>query len=385
MPLSILHYLADTELDRGGIVRSVLDLTAALARDGHRVGLATCSAVDIPPEWTGPSAPEVIPVERLAGVGFTRRSAAVLERALREYEVVHFNNLWNPELLHLARLARLADRPYVVTPHGTLDPWSMQQRARKKRAYLAVGGRRMLQGAAAMHFTAAAEQRAGMALVEPRSSAVIPYVLDLEPFFADPLDGAGDAAGPPVVLFLSRLHEKKRPELLIESAAVLRDKGVAVRVVVAGSGEASYVAGLNELVSRLDLADTVVLAGNVAGQTKTDLLRSASLFVVPTSQENFGIVFVEALASGLPVVATKGTDIWQELSDTGGAVISDLDREVEPANALAAVIEALLADPARRQAMAEAGRRGVQAWLDPERTCQAFVRFYHDAIDRYGF
>jgi glycosyltransferase involved in cell wall biosynthesis len=390
LPHSILHYLADTELDRGGIVRSVLDLTGALAARGHRVGLATCSPVDIPEAWSGPSAPVVITLEKaVGGVRFRSRSVADLRRALTGYDVVHFNNLWNPELRHFAQLAREAAIPYVVTPHGTLDPWSMGQRALKKRAYLTAGGEKLLSGAAALHFTAAAEQRAAERLVKPRASAVIPYVLDLAPFLAgSPAGGAtpvGGAPGaPPTVLFLSRLHVKKRPELLIEAVAALRGDGIATRLVVAGPGEATYVASLRDLVARLDLAGVVDFVGPVGGQDKIDLYRCADLFVVPTSQENFGIVFVEALASGLPAVATTGTDIWQELAATGGAEICDLENEPAPVAALATVMAELLGDPARRQAMGEAGRRGVQDWLDVDQTCRAFAAFYSAAIDHYG-
>jgi glycosyltransferase involved in cell wall biosynthesis len=389
LPLSLLYYLADAELDRGGIVRTVLDVAAAMAARGHRVGLATCSPVDIPDGWSASqpsgSVPSVIPLQRaVGGIRFTHRSVVRLRELLPAYDVVHFNNLWNPELVHFARLAREAQKPYVVTPHGTLDPWSMGQRRGKKRAYLALAGGRLLRGAAALHFTAAVEQSSAEQWVTPQASAVIPNVVDLEAFFPGAAgdDSCAGGGSPPTLLFLSRLHPKKRPELLISAVAVLRDTDVAVQVAIAGSGEASYVAGLQDLVAGLSLGDRIRFLGTVGGQAKIDLYRSADLFVVPTSQENFGIVFVEALASALPVVATTGTDIWPELSGTGGAVICDLDREPQPAVKLAEVIAELLADPARRRSMAEAGRAGVQEWLDTDRTCAALAAFYQGAIDR---
>jgi glycosyltransferase involved in cell wall biosynthesis len=363
----------------------VLDLAAAMAARGHRVGLATCSPVDIPAEWISASEPSVIALQRApGGLRFTPHSVARLREVLATYDVVHFNNLWNPELIHFARLAREAAKPYVITPHGTLDPWSMGQRRGKKRAYLALAGGRLLRGAAALHFTARVEQSSAERWVTPRASAVIPNVVDLEAFFPDGAGGdarAGEGA-PPTLLFLSRLHPKKRPELLISAAAALRDRDVAVQVAIAGSGEATYVAGLRDLVAGLSLGDRIRFLGTVAGQAKIDLYRSADLFVVPTSQENFGIVFAEALASALPVVATTGTDIWPELSNTGGAVICDLDGEPQPAVKLAEVIAELLADPDRRRSMAEAGRAGVREWLDTDTTCAAFAAFYRGAVDR---
>ena len=375
LPLAVLQYVADVELERGGIVRAVLDLSAGLATRGHAVTLATCTARDIPAGWGGPGTPGVLRLSRgPGGIRFTAAASAMLRDAVQVADVVHVHNLWNPELRHVAAIARRAGRPYVITPHGTLDPWSMAQRPSKKRAYLAAGGRRLIEGAAAVHFTAEEEERAAQRWVKPSRRAVIPYLIDLRPFLSHP---AVPAAGPvPRVLFLSRLHEKKRLDLLLRATARLAESGVPTEVLVAGTGEPGYVDSMAALVARLGLAGQVNFLGKVGGAAKLDLLASADVMAVPTSQENFGIVFVEALASAVPVVASTGTDIWRELEATGGAQIVDLDSTGDPVPVLADALRGLLADPVRRSTMGRAGRAGVQAWLDPERTAVAFEQLY---------
>ena len=393
MTLSILHYLADVELERGGIVRSVLDLCSALSDRGHTVTLATCNPRDVPPGWDGPSAPQVVRLQRSwGGVRFTHASQGPLDRALDGCDVVHFHNLWNLELIPLASRAVQAGRPYVISPHGTLDGWSMSQSSLKKRAYLALRGRRMIERSAGVHFAASEEQRAATRWISTKQGSVIPLIVDLRSLTngdsgsTEPAAAAsrGEDVSAPTLLFLSRLHPKKRLETLLEAVAMLRDRGLPTTLVVAGTGDPRYLEQLTILTRCLDLDAQVRFLGNVVGDQKNQVFRSADLFVVPTSQENFGIVFVEALATGTPVVTTRGTDIWRELADTGGAAIVDLDQVENPAAALAAVLETLLGDRDRLHAMAASGRRAVLEWLDVERTSKSFEGFYEHAMAHSG-
>jgi glycosyltransferase involved in cell wall biosynthesis len=113
----------------------------------------------------------------------------------------------------------------------------------------------------------------------------------------------------------------------------------------------------------------------VSGEQKVALYRWARVFVLPTSQENFGFVLIEALAAGTPVVTTKGVDIWSELLASGGVEV------VDPPNAagIALGVERALADRAR---MSEAGRRWALAEFGGDgigARCQAM---YERAIAR---
>jgi glycosyltransferase involved in cell wall biosynthesis len=115
----------------------------------------------------------------------------------------------------------------------------------------------------------------------------------------------------------------------------------------------------------------VVFPGFVTGQEKVSLYQAADVFVLPTSQENFGFVLFEALAAGTPVVTTRGADTWPELERCGGAVIVPAD-----ADAIAEVVGALLDDPERRATMGQCGREWVFGNLDGERVIEAFEQLY---------
>jgi glycosyltransferase involved in cell wall biosynthesis len=110
----------------------------------------------------------------------------------------------------------------------------------------------------------------------------------------------------------------------------------------------------------------------VSGLTKVSLFQAADVFVLPTSHENFGIVLVEAMAAGTPVITTRAVDIWQELQ-SAGAVIVDQD-----ADQIATAIRSLIADlPAAKQ-RGQQGREWVFRELDRDRVIGAYERMYRD-------
>jgi glycosyltransferase involved in cell wall biosynthesis len=190
----------------------------------------------------------------------------------------------------------------------------------------------------------------------------------------------GIASEVPTLLFLSRLHPKKGVEILIDAADLLRKRGVSLKVIIAGAAaeaDRDYETKLREQVTRLNLADVVQFAGLVTGAEKISLYQAADLFVLPTHQENFGLVLIEAMACRTPVLTTRGTDIWQEIA-AGGATIS----ENTPA-AMGESIQKLLAD---RSALAGTGQRSrewVMDRFDPDKLAAEYERLYAQLISEH--
>jgi len=381
--LRIAHYLPRIRMEEGGVVRAVLDMTDALADLGERVALLTFDASDVPSEWaTAERAPEVRVIEapRAAGERFTRAQLEATSRELASADVVHLHAPWTLSNRQLASACRRRGTPYVLSVHGMLDDWSMAQRGLKKRLYLALGGRAMLERAAAVHCTAAFEEKQASKWF-PRGRAVtIPLVFDVTPF-AGEIDAA-KAPGPPRgerprLLFLSRLHEKKGLERLLEAAKLLGDRGIAADVLIAGSGEPAYVARLERLARELGIAERTHFLGLVTGEAKAALYASADVFVLPTSQENFGFVCPEALACGTPVVTTRGVDIWPELEESGGALI--VENAPEP---IARAVGDLLGDADRLREMGERGRAWTHERFAGDRVAREYSALYREIAGR---
>lgn len=385
-PLRCAHYLSQVRLSAGGVVRAVLDLCATLAARGHDVTLLTYDPADVPAGWAAGEAnsPRITTLKPPGRFTKLLPSAAMVRarEALADRQVLHLHGTWEPTNLQFARLARRIKLPYVVTVHGMLDDWCMAQGGAKKRAYLALAGRRFFESAAAVQCTAKAELEQASKHFGTSRGVVLPYLVDLSPFETLPGPGVAQAAYPvvrtdlPKVLFLSRLHPKKGIEVLFEAAVLLRDRGKQIRVLVAGSGDAAYEAGLREVVRRLGMEETVKFLGLVTGVAKTSLFEAADVFVLPTSQENFGLVLPESMACRTPVITTRGVDIWQEVQSAGGVIV-----DATPA-AVAAAIEQVLADPNRRREIGERGRRWVFDTLGPDQLIARYESLYRDAAAR---
>ena len=381
-----VHYLRRVRLEDGGVVRVVLDICSLLALRGNHVTLLTTDPTDVPSTWEAgdknlPRA-ATIRVPRLLGT-----LPIEAESAIRNAHILHLHTPWGTPWgfcnMSFARSAKRLRVPYIVSIHGMLAEWSLRQNWLKKWLFLTLVGRRFLAGAARVHCTAAAELEQASRFLRHGSGIVMAYPVDLSSFADLPgteraLSEYPELTGEtPRLLFLSRLHPKKRPDLLIEAAARLDKGGQPCQLILAGPGEPAYVAELQQLALERGLVRRVLFPGMVTGLTKVSLYQAADVFVLPTSHENFGIVLVEAMAAGTPVITTHAVDIWQELQ-SAGAVIVDQD----PAQ-IATAIRSLIADLPMARQRGQQGREWVFRELDADRVIGAYERMYRDVCRRH--
>lgn len=386
--MRILHFLPRVRAEVGGPARAVVDLCAELARRGHQVTLATTDGADAPPEWRTPreGAPRlvVVPAPTLPGGVFTRRGLAPLRELIRKHDLLHVHGVWELMGVQISREATRAGKPYFISVRGMLDHWAMSRRGLKKRVYLSLVGRRWLEGAARVHLTALGEFEQARTRARLPRPVIIPNLLDLTPYQSPPgatrarekfpsLNQTGGDEHRPTVLFLSRIHPGKGLEHLLGAMRLLKDRGTPCLLQIAGSGDAGYVASIKRLAGDLGLTqDDFAFLGFVTGDLKLSLYSACDLFALATSQENFGLVLVESLACGTPVVTTRGVDIWPELEGSGGVVIADATAE-----AFADAIGELFG-PRRSElpAMGQQGREWVFRELDPRRVIERFEAMY---------
>lgn len=373
--LRLVYYHRYMRLEDGGVVRAVLDWCRVLAARGHNVTLVTCDPQDVPETWREQRAgcPRLL-VSRCPGAD--PRVRACIQHA----DALHIHELWDPRNLGVTALARRLGVPYLITLHGVLDDWSMRQKRLKKQLYMSFAGRRLLDAAARVHCAAEGELTQARRRLGRSPTIVLPLLVDLAPYVELPGPDlarrtfelpCGDG---PLVLFLSRLHHKKGLELLLQAAAALRRQGVAVRLLVAGTGTPRYEESLRRLAAQCGLDGHVHFLGLVAGASKYSLYQLADVLVLPTSQENFGLVLIEALACGTPVVTTKGVDIWPALQSAGAAI-------VEPTSeAIAVAIRSLMTDPTRLAELRREGRRWVLREFDLERLAGAYEQLFEDIV-----
>ncbi|MDG2200997.1 MAG: glycosyltransferase [Phycisphaerales bacterium] len=375
--LSIVHYVPTTRFSVGGTVRAAMDICSVLARRGHEVTWLTPDATDVPDSWKAGEAncPRLVELNPLRALG--RLDGASLERAkpcIQQADVIHIHALWCLSNPQIASVARATGTPWVLSIHGMLDDWSMAVRGLKKRTFLRTIIRSMVSGAASILATAEEERRQASRWL-PRDPDVIPLVMDMAPYETMPkADLAraefGDTTDP-VVLFLSRVHEKKSIETLIDAAAILKERGTRIRLLIAGTGDDAYLQTMQQRTREQGVSDQVEFLGMVVGDLKLSLYAMADLFALATQQENFGLVYPEAMLCGTPVLTTRGTDIWRELEESGMSIV---DRTP---TAFADGMATMLID--QKEALPDLGLRGreyVQKWLAPDVIAEQYETLY---------
>ena len=240
-----------------------------------------------------------------------------LRTRVRDYDIVHAHALFSFSTTAASLAAGRARVPYIIRPLGTLATYGMQQHAALKQMSWLMLERRLLKKAAGVHFTSEAEREEAARLGDWRGF-VVPLGVDT----LNTIQGTVPA-GPLTLLFMSRLHPKKRIEILLHAVMQAHKADPTLRLLIAGSGDDEYVAQIKELAESLGLRESVEWLGHLGVAEKRAVLERAHIFVLPSINENFGIAAVEALAAGLPVVLTRGVAIHREVENAGAGIVTD--------------------------------------------------------------
>lgn len=294
--LSILHVVGSLNHNWGGLSLYVAELAAELASQGHRTQIV-CPPGNASEQWPAGEAEVVYAIS----------GSKEWESALHRADLLHVHGLWLPYCHRALAAARRRNCPHLLSVHGMLEPGALQFSQWKKRLALWLYQRKDLRHATALHATASTE------LQTLRTFGLTQPIVTLPPGVrlpvAEPKPLPADA--PRRALFLGRIHPKKGILSLIDAWAALPPH--SWKLDLAGPDEAGHLAEVWRRLREKKLEQSVTYHGPVFGEAKEKLLAEASLLVVPSISENFGIVVAEGLAHGLPVITTTGTP-WEVLA-----------------------------------------------------------------------
>lgn len=303
------------------------------------------------------------------------KASRELRRQVRAHlgnvDVVHIHGHYLYATAVTARLARRAGVPYVVQPHGVLEPYQRRTGRWRKLAFDRVVSRGYLQRAAAVLFATDSEQSAAGDLVRPDQSFVLPLGARLPdvPGGFVPSWSRPDDEGRPTVAFVGRLARKKRLDLLLQAWAEVMGSIDGALLLVAGEGEVEQA---RALIVELGLHDSVRLLGHVSGPDKTALYERADAFVLVSENENFAVSVAESCAAGTPVVISDRVALHTLVSrHEAGIVVTEVS-----ASATATALIAVLGDPARREQLASGARAAWEQELQWSRTAKAAIAVY---------
>lgn len=192
--------------------------------------------------------------------------------------------------------------------------------------------------------------------IDRKKIAVVPEPIDLDAW-QRALSETPREEGPPRILTVAHLYPRKGVATLLRAFAKI-STNATLRIVGTGPERNR----LEHLAQTLNLTDRTHFLGHLPLRELVTEYRNATLFALPTEQEGFGIVFLEAMASSLPVVAVRAGAVPEVVADVVTALLVDPGNEPALANAL----ERLLRDPALRAKLGIAGRERVTRFAAPQ-------------------
>lgn len=232
-------------------------------------------------------------------------------------DVAHVHGLWmHYGLVNLSESQR-ARIPWIVSPHGMLDPWALAHSTRVKRLARWLFEDRHLHGAACLHALCREEAAQLRALGLRNPICVIPNGV----FLPDPSEAKLDATpwadafpnDARILLFLGRLHPKKGIDNLLAAWSMLSNSNANAewRLVIAGWGGAEYSESLSARIRESGLEQQVRMIGPIFGAAKGAALRAASAFILPSFSEGLPMSILEAWSYGVPVLMTKECNLTE--------------------------------------------------------------------------
>jgi glycosyltransferase involved in cell wall biosynthesis len=376
--MRILHLIATLAPESGGPAQACIEMASAVAARGHGVSIYTT-------DWGKPARPvptgstvaiKTFPVQWPRGWKPSVGLAQALRRDLPSFDVVHLHSLY---LFHDwvgGDFAHQHGVPYIVRPHGLLDPY-IRRRSRARKCLMEIAFQnRVLRRAAAIHYTSDLERDISARYDQGALTRVVPLGVRLDGF--ENMPPAHDfirrfpaTAGRRIVLFLSRVHEKKGLDLLIPAFAAARKSLPDLHLVIAGPDD-GMLERARALARQHQVEDEVTFTGMLIGADKLAAFSAASMFALPSYSENFGIAIVEAMAAGLPAIVSDQVNIYREI-EGGGAIVVPCE-----VGAVTRAIESLAADPVRLRQMAAEARETARKLYDWRNVAMSLENLYRE-------
>lgn len=365
--MRVLHVIPSLSPSSGGPSFALPAMARALAPHGVRICVATTDD-----DGPGRRMPDMDPAAEIPQEGgwsaryfpkqteFYKVSLPLwrwLHDHARDYDLVHVHALFSFASLAAMRAARSHGVPYIVRPLGVLNRWGMRQRRRwVKNLSFRMLELPLLRRAAAMHYTSRMEQEDAARFGLRNHQEVIPIGMDLHPFETLPSRDVFTrqfpaAAATRNILFLSRIDVKKGVDLLLDAFARIAAQHPTARLIICGSGDPSFVTALQQQAAALGIASRVTWTGFVAGELRLAACAAAEMFVLPSHSENFGIALLEAMAAGLPCLATDQVALAVDAAVSGAVHIAACDP-----SSFAQAMSRLLESASQRQTLALTAR-----------------------------
>lgn len=330
--MKILHIIRSVDPEAGGTIEGVTQLSRVQISLGHSVEILSLDDPDAPFIKECPLIVHALGPGK-GTYGFSSKFKPWLTNHSQDYDIFIINGLWQYHSFASHSVLKSQNRPYYLFTHGMLDPWFKKQyplKHFKKWLYWPWGEYPVLRNAKKVLFTCEEEKiqaRQSFWLYSCNEQVVnfgtAGHSGNLVEQRLEFLDRFPHLQNTRFLLYLSRIHPKKGLDLLLEAFAKTCVNDPGLRLVIAGPDQVGWQSELQEQAKKLCISDKITWTGMLKDNVKWGAYLNADAFILPSHQENFGIVVAEALSCSLPVLISNKVNIWQEISKDNAGLVED--------------------------------------------------------------
>lgn len=312
---------------------------------------------------------------------YSKSLARQLEKTVKSFNLVHVSAFWQLIQVSVSRACKKFNVPYIISPHGCLMDWGLGRKKWKRFPYWYLFTRPTMLKANAIHYVSKGERdKSRKRFNKTIPSYIVPNCLVLEDYAVQPekithfRDSLEIPKGAFIVSFLSLIRPRKGLELLIKAFSYLDDQNTFL--LIGGTVESQkYLKSLKAMCRDCNLDSKVRWLGLVEPQDLSSFYGVSDLFVLPSFEEAFGMVVVEAMACGTAVLISRGVPIWEEIvQDRAGLVIDFSSHDI------ADNIRKLVSNPHLLQSLSKNASQSVKNRYDIEKVASLMKKSYEDVI-----
>lgn len=231
-------------------------------------------------------------------------------------DILHIHGVWMYPQYIASKIAYNSHKPYIITPHGMLEPWLWEKSKLKKQIYFNLLIEKYFSKANVLHAITLSEKDNLFKLFRHKSIEVIPNSISYN--YIESMNIQKQETEK-YILFVGRIDPKKGIDILINALSKIKNKNIKLKI--AGPSN-NYQMELIKIVKNLNIESNVEFLGMVSGREKYQLYKNAWIFVAPSYSEVVGMVNLEAGILGTPVITTFQTGLDNQWNNNGGILIN---------------------------------------------------------------
>jgi len=281
-----------------------------------------------------------------------------LKKNITDYDLVHTHTLFSPLISWAARICQKKSIPYLITPHGMLEPWAFSYKSWKKRIYYRLIEQKTLSQSAAIQGLSSREIQNFDRYHINTPKFLVSNGIDTEDFDKLPSPEIFYSTFPQtkhktLILFLARIDPKKGLDLLAPAFAEVKQQFSEAHLVIAGPDSIGFRPTVEKYFTQVGCQDAITFTGMLSGELKYSALAAAQVYVAPSYSEGFSMSVLEGMASALPCVITTGCN-FPEAGAANAAHVVTISSET-----IAQALIQCLSDPIASQQMGQRARQLV--------------------------